>query len=458
MLIIWRDLYLNFNNNLCQKSVYIILPNKRYCVYFREVSSLPRLLFRNRLNKIKSKMKTNFTLLSVLLCAGLQAQNFSEQTIDLTASYSKDIYYDLSDASGEEKDATEWHLAFGLGNGNAAIHFQDSWGNKLYRTSYELTDWSSIDTVGLSSLAPLTNAPESWDIGGLNQEPVDPSSGFDMGWGTYDMVTHYVNGSAVYIAEIDGDFYKLFINQLKSGKYTFQYEKMESGSTLVQKEIVKSDYSDRTLIHYDMVQDVIIEREPEAGDWQFVIGKYIDMAPTAYPVVGVRTQKGIEVAKVENTDPNTVDYSSLSYSTEINTVGFNWKSFNMSTFSYDLTENLSYVLKESDGTIHHFYFTDFEGTSTGIVKLMYKTPNISISELDQSENLLVSKNPVNINESIPVNLEGCIQLNIIDQLGHVVRSINHPNQETILSFDQSGMYMINAIYNHETKAQKLIVQ
>jgi len=403
-------------------------------------------------------MRTKLSLFSIMICAGLSAQTFTEQTIDLTASYAKDVYYNLPDASGEDEDAKNWHLAFGLGNGDAAIHFQDSWGNSIYRTSYTLADWSTIDTAGISSMTPLNNSQTNWAIGSLNQDPVDPSSGFDLGWGTYDMVTHYVNGSAVYIAEIDGAYYKLFINQLKTGKYTFQYEEMVSGATLVQKEIVKSDYEDRTFVHYDMEQDIIFEREPEQEDWQFIIGKYIDLAPTTYPVVGVRTRKGIEIAEVDNTDPEMVDYSSLTYQTDINTVGFDWKSFNMGSFNYDITENLSYVLKEEDGTLHHFYFTAYEGSSTGIVTLMYKTPNLNVSEIDKEQKLVIASNPIITNQPVNIQLKEVNQLNVFDQLGKLIQSESNPGSEMLLTFKQSGLYIVQAVLDHETITEKLVVQ
>ncbi len=403
-------------------------------------------------------MRTKLSLFSIMICAGLSAQTFTEQTIDLTASYAKDVYYNLPDASGEDEDAKNWHLAFGLGNGDAAIHFQDSWGNSIYRTSYTLADWSTIDTAGISSMSPLNNSQTNWAIGSLNQDPVDPSSGFDLGWGTYDMVTHYVNGSAVYIAEIDGAYYKLFINQLKTGKYTFQYEEMVSGATLVQKEIVKADYEDRTFVHFDLVQNIVFEREPEQEDWQFIIGKYIDLAPTAYPVVGVRTRQGIEIAEVENTDPEMVDYSSLTYQTDINTVGFDWKSFNMGNFSYDLTENLSYVLKEEDGTLHHFYFTAYEGSSTGIVTLMYKTPNLNVSEIDKEQNLIIASNPISTNQPVNIQLKEVNQLNVFNQLGKLIQSESNPESEMLLTFKQSGLYIVQAVLDHETITEKLVVQ
>ena len=403
-------------------------------------------------------MKTGTTIFSLMLCASLNAQTFTEQTIDLTASYAKDVYYNLPDASGEDADATNWHLAFGLGNGDAAIHFQDSWGNKIYRTTYTLADWATVDTTGIYAMTPLNNSELSWGVGALNQDPVDPSSGFDLGWGSYDIVTHYVNGSAVFIAEIDGEFYKLFINHLKSGEYTFQHEKMVSGATLVERTIDKGDYDEMTFVHYDIVQDVVVEREPDMEDWQFVIGKYIDMAPTAYPVVGVRTRKGIEVAEVENTDPTLVDYSSLTFSTDINTVGYDWKTFDMGTFSFILTEDLSYVLREEDGTLHHFYFTDYEGSSTGIVKLMYKTSNVNVDEIDAQSTLIVETNPVSVNQSVSVNLEEASQLNVFDQLGNLVQSIANPQSQTFLEFDNSGLYILQAVLKNETVTQKLIVQ
>lgn len=403
-------------------------------------------------------MKTKFTVLAIGMSLGINAQTFQEQTIELGASYEDDVYYDLTSATGEDEEGKNWHIAFGLGGADASIHFQSAWGSKLYKTSHNVSDWATIDTVGISGMTALINEPSSWGTGAFNQNPADPGSGFDMGWGTYDIVTHQVAGSAVFLAEIDADYYKIHIESLISGEYKFKYQKIESGSTVVEETIKKSDYAGMDMIHYDVVENEVVEREPSA-DWQFIIGKYTDFAPTPYPVVGVRIKQGMEVVKIANTHPNDVVLSGLTFTEEINTIGYNWKTFNMGTFSYEIADSTSYVIKEDNGAMHHFYFTEYEGSSTGVVKLMYKGHSVGTNEYAQEKMVALSKNPVSKNETFVLqSTHTMTSVNVYNTNGQLVQAISPELNQVDLQINNTGLYIIESVVNGEKQVNKLIVE
>ena len=49
----------------------------------------------------------------------------------------------------------------------------------------------------------------------------------------------------------------------------------------------------------------------------------------------------------------------------INTIGYDWKSFNMGTFSYNLQDYLCYFIKDDLDNIWKLQLTGFDGSSTG---------------------------------------------------------------------------------------------
>ena len=114
-----------------------------------------------------------------------------------------------------------------------------------------------------------------------------------------------------------------------------------------------------------------------------VFTKYITALPSGmnYGVTGVLSNKNIEVAKVENVDVNNANPIGLSYQSAINTVGYNWKSFNMGTFSYDIQDSLCYFIKDIAENIWKLQLTDFEGSSTG--KIVFNVEGVTSTELEK---------------------------------------------------------------------------
>ncbi|MGB0871090.1 MAG: T9SS type A sorting domain-containing protein, partial [Flavobacteriales bacterium] len=247
-------------------------------------------------------------------------------------------------------------------------------------------------------------------------------------------------------------------SSLVSGEYKFKYQKIESGSTVVEETIKKSDYAGMDMIHYDVVENEVVEREPSA-DWQFIIGKYTDFAPTPYPVVGVRIKQGMEVVKIANTHPNDVVLSGLTFTEEINTIGYNWKTFNMGTFSYEIADSTSYVIKEDNGAMHHFYFTEYEGSSTGVVKLMYKGHSVGTNEYAQEKMVALSKNPVSKNETFVLQSNHTMtSVNVYNTNGQLVQAISPELNQVDLQINNTGLYIIESVVNGEKQVNKLIVK
>jgi hypothetical protein len=70
----------------------------------------------------------------------------------------------------------------------------------------------------------------------------------------------------------------------------------------------------------------------------------------------------------ENVEPTgTPDVSSLTFVEDINAVGYDWKTFDMNTFTYTVATDKAFYVKypSPNNTVYRLVFTTFAGSSTG---------------------------------------------------------------------------------------------
>jgi hypothetical protein len=242
--------------------------------------------------------------------------------------------------------------------------------------------WTSLDTNGINNWNSVYNSDNSWGNGAFNIH-ASSSNPMDLGWGIYSTITHHVTGDSINVIKLsNGAYKKLQIIKLSSGSYDFKYADID-GSNEVITSISKSNFTGKNFGYYSLVNGTEIDREPLSDDWHIVFTKYITALPSGmnYGVTGVLSNKNIEVAKVENVDVNNANPIGLSYQSAINTVGYNWKSFNMGTFSYDIQDSLCYFIKDIAENIWKLQLTDFEGSSTG--KIVFNVEGVTSTELEK---------------------------------------------------------------------------
>jgi hypothetical protein len=367
------------------------------------------------------------------------AQTFVEKDLSLTPGYAKEVFYNLDNNSQHSFDGDNWHLAFGTGGVSGTIRFNASRGNKLYSTTFTEDQWTTVDTAGISTWTPIYNDAANWKVGALNKG--GSGSPVDFGWGTYDMATHFITGNKVYIAKLGDDFVKINISKLQSGTFHFKYQKMETGSTLQEKTVAKTDYSNAFFAYHNLLTNTTVNNEPAKNDWQLRFGKYIDLAPTPYGVTGVRTKPGVKVAQIDNTPVGNVDVNTVDFDSTANIIGYDWKKFNMGTFSFDLTEDLSYVVKTEDGKLYHMYFTYFKGSSTGEVKFKVAENNVSVDENNEeieTQWIALGNEQVALSSSVDIN-----NVSIFDTSGRSVLTKNMNGQkDVVIQLPQSGVYFL----------------
>jgi hypothetical protein len=416
-------------------------------------------------------MKRNLLFIAALICANY----FSAQVVDTVstgAGYENENYYTLNNGNEVPITRSDWDLAFasnGLGGSSSSIRINGGIGTECWLYSNDTTQWNSLDTTGFSwATNQLVNADTSWTVGAFENKT--PASSFDLGWGTYNMITHAVNGDRIFILKLANGYYKkLVINSLIGGIFSFRYANLD-GSNHVNATINKSNYSGKNFGYYSIQNNQALDREPLSSSWDLLFTKYVTNlgGGTYYVVTGVLVNGGVSIAQVNNVpDVNNVSPTNQTYdSTKINVIGYDWKSFNMSTFQYEIEDSLVYFASVSNGDIYKIIFTGFGGSTTGdYIFTKEKVFSVGVEDNEiESKILDIYPNPAtdNINITFAGKTDD-IQLSIYNISGKEVFTQHIQNQglnqkRIDVSQFEKGIYFITLTTANNKITQKIIIQ
>ena len=390
-------------------------------------------------------------------------------SVYLLPSYLNQSYYNLDNGEISNENNNNWDLAFSAAGGGASIRINGQSGIVLYNyPNGDTSAWASLDTSGINNWSSVYNSDNSWSNGAFNIN-ASSSNPLDLGWGIYSTITHHVTGDSLNVIKLsNGTYKKLQILKLSGGNYDFRYANID-GSNEVITSISKSNYSGKNFGYYSLVNGTEIDREPLSIDWHLVFTKYITTLPSGlnYGVTGVLSNKNMQIAKAENVDVSTADYSSHTYISEINAIGYNWKSFNMANFSYDIQDSLCYFIKDDIDNIWKLQLTGFDGSSTG--GIFFNIEKILSSYINEHENLSfhIYPNPstngyLTIINDIDQVYENS-SVNIFDINGRLVlhKKIIHSGFTVKkINIDEldSGIYIVSLINGDKLINKKLIIQ
>jgi len=161
---------------------------------------------------------------------------------------------------------------------------------------------------------------------------------------------------------------------------------------------------------------------------------------------------------------------SLTYSTDINTIGHDWRSYTGTSFVTD--SDKSFYVKYADDTIYRLYFTDFSGGSSGNLSFNFEnvTQALGIEKVGENITFGVYPNPVNQDKKIniifdiqTVNLNDNI-VEIYNLVGKRVLRTKITNtqgfyeKEIDLNSLNSGVYILKFNSGGYQKSKKIVIQ
>ncbi len=274
------------------------------------------------------------------------------------------VFYRVSDGWRLDTAAyNSWHLAFEVPGFTAAIRANLGAGLIVWRTTRPATvaDWNALSLSDTS--ARLYDSDTSWSIGAFNTTATSDS--FDLGWGNYDLVTHAITGDSLYILRLpDGSYRKLWLERLQSGVYYFKYAHLD-GTNEVSAQAPKSLAPRRGFVYYNLLTQQALNLEPVDSLWDLVFTQYLTFLPpnrTPYPVVGALQNRRVTVARIplsQDADPDTLSPGLYPYASAINTIGYDWKRYDMSSNTWFVGDTVYYLVKARNGEIWRIRFVAF---------------------------------------------------------------------------------------------------
>jgi len=403
----------------------------------------------------------------IILSANQLVAQVQTDTVSLGVGYANQKWYSLQNDEVQSAPKNNWDLAFDISGQGSAIHINTAMGMKLWvYPNGNSSAWSTLDTAGLSTWAPLYNSDTSWAIGAFNKNKSGNS--YDLGWGIYNSINHFVDGDSLHVIKLaNGSYKKLFMESLGNGTYTFKYADL-SGANETTAQLAKSTYTGKNFGYYSIQNNTALDREPVSSSWDLLFSSYTAFIPQPYGVTGVLSNKGVKVAEAKPVDVSTVSWSSYTFKTPINEIGYNWKAF---AGTWSIEDSLVYFVQDKGQNIWKLIFTGFGGSANGNFGFeKQKVSAVGISDLNNQPlaTLAVYPNPSsNDNATVIYSFEKPVStasLTIFDLSGKVILTENVSTGSGLNTFSLSnqnlsqGLYFISLNLDEQRITQKLIIK
>jgi hypothetical protein len=387
-------------------------------------------------------------ILGILYTTAL-INNISAQVVNdsvaIAPGYMNQSYYNLQSGEVSNISNNDWDLAFDVSAFGAAIRLNRRIDN-IYVAPIDTTDWLSLDTTGYITWDEYSDGYDAWANGALNA-PADPEVAEDLGWGLYNTITHATIGNRIFLVkQSGGEFKKLWIKKLASGTYTFVHANIDNTEEETVT-ILKADYSDKNFIYYELSTATIVDREPASTEWDLVFTNYVDeVAPGYYyGVTGVLINYETNVYRSSTLPVEDATYHGGDFSSVISTIGYDWKSFNMETFTFDIADSLCYFIQTQAGDVWKLVFTGFNGSSDG--KMYFSKEKIETASITSFEESSILCYPNPSKEIIHVSALGqnLNQIELYDSNGLLLFSTNNvdsTSSQIDLTNYSNGIYFL----------------
>ncbi|MFM7015545.1 MAG: T9SS type A sorting domain-containing protein [Bacteroidota bacterium] len=419
-------------------------------------------------------MKSILQKLSLAIFAGTFAFTANAQTTDtvtVNPGYTNQTFYSFANGTVSSVSNLDWDLAFQLRGYAASILINSKNNVRLYKANKSTADWSSMttaDTTGVLSTPSneLFNSDTSWDFGAFNVTN-NPADMFDLGWGNYDFMTHAITGDSVYYIKLSsGTYKKLCIVSLANSVYDFKWADLD-GSNETLGSINKTTYAGKNFVYFSIANNLTIDREPAYNAWDLSFAQYLTTTPIVYKVSGVLTNDSVFAVKAYPVDVNNVSASSYTFNSAINNIGYDWKSFNMTTNTYDIVDSTVYFVQDRQGSVWKMIFTGFGGGANGNF-YFYKGTTTGIGQIENSsiKTFDAAPNPAHGSTRLILSSEkaGDTTMQVISMNGMLMSSdviqLNNGLQSVDLSLEAltPGIYQVLITMGNERQITRIVVQ
>ena len=277
-------------------------------------------------------------------------------SVSIENNYKYQVFYDLeTNTEVAQNLTTAWDLAFECGENGYRVKLNYSKGMQVWATNQ--TSFSNVSSIP-------NDAEWTWDNpnGSLDSTAIEE-------WGIKNG-NNIDSKNEIYVLHLgydsNGDelkYKKMQMLGLKGDEYSVKIADLSGNNEFVLYFKKDNDYN---FMFLSIPNRELVSIEPPKSDWDLVFTKYTQTFfmpdPFAYGVTGVLiSSNSTAVYKdtihgFENIDLEIA--KELNYSTDVNTIGYNWKDYSHDSGGYTILDN-SYVIKNRSGNYYKFNLIDF---------------------------------------------------------------------------------------------------
>ena len=395
---------------------------------------------------------TQLTLVILLVFNGLAYKSYSStpDSVQMGPSYANDIYYSLENGVVATVSRTNWDIGFHTTVWTASIITNGGAGVNLYTyPNADTTGWNTVDTIGMASWPVLYDSEDNWEDGAFNR---NAGGHPDYGWGKYNPISHDVVGDSIYILKMaDGTYKKIWIVKKNSAnnKYFLRQANLD-GSDDHTVELEINPYRNVNFVYYAFSTDSFVEREPDTASWDILFTKYIAIQPNGdpYPVVGVYNNFDVYSNEFYPVAPDFIDYASIPFDSTKSPIGWEWKTFDMGSFTWTVADSTAFFVKSRTGNVYKLVFTKFAGSGTGNIVFTKEPLTSGIFDRKENETMMVYPNPVKDQMTINFGkqINSTAHISIYDLTGRMILSTDQQLSGEEISLKLPGAGSMHGIY------------